>query len=79
VKWLLEGCESSRIEASSETVGHDTATTTIGAMPTVATVPPEAPDVAEGVAQAGALTPRPALIVVLTDGWTPWPDQAPPA
>ena len=30
-----------------------------------------------GIRAAGALSPRPDLIVVLTDGETPWPDEAP--
>ena len=31
-------------------------------------------DMAAGIAAAAALRPRPALTVVLTDGYTPWPD-----
>jgi predicted metal-dependent peptidase len=34
-------------------------------------------DMAEGIAQAVALRPRPSIVVVLTDGWTPWPDEPP--
>jgi predicted metal-dependent peptidase len=30
-------------------------------------------DMGEGIAQALALKPRPSVVVVLTDGWTPWP------
>jgi predicted metal-dependent peptidase len=35
-------------------------------------------DMGEGIAQAAALRPRPSIIIVLTDGMTPWPDEAPP-
>lgn len=35
-------------------------------------------DLRVGIAAAAALRPLPRLIVVLTDGWTPWPDTAPP-
>lgn len=31
-----------------------------------------------GLAAAGELRPRPDLVVVLTDGFTPWPDAPPP-
>jgi predicted metal-dependent peptidase len=34
-------------------------------------------DMAEGIAQAAALRPRPSIVIVLTDGWTPWPDRPP--
>jgi predicted metal-dependent peptidase len=34
-------------------------------------------DMGAGVAAASALRPRPAIIVVLTDGFTPWPDGPP--
>ena len=30
-----------------------------------------------GLAKAAELGPRPDLIVVLTDGYTPWPSSAP--
>jgi predicted metal-dependent peptidase len=35
-------------------------------------------DMAAGIAAAADLRPRPDIIVVLTDGWTPWPDAPPP-
>lgn len=35
-------------------------------------------DMREGIGAALALRPRPDLIVVLTDGQTPWPDRRPP-
>jgi predicted metal-dependent peptidase len=34
-------------------------------------------DMGAGIAAAAALRPRPSIIVVLTDGFTPWPDGAP--
>lgn len=34
-------------------------------------------DMGEGLRAAGALVPRPDLIVVMTDGYTDWPDKAP--
>ena len=34
-------------------------------------------DMGAGISAAAALRPRPAVTVVLTDGYTPWPDQAP--
>jgi predicted metal-dependent peptidase len=34
-------------------------------------------DMGAGIAAAAVLRPRPAIIVVLTDGFTPWPDQPP--
>jgi predicted metal-dependent peptidase len=34
-------------------------------------------DMGEGISAAAALKPKPAVIVVLTDGYTPWPDHAP--
>ncbi|HXW46910.1 MAG TPA: VWA-like domain-containing protein [Streptosporangiaceae bacterium] len=34
-------------------------------------------DMGAGIAAAAALRPRPAIIVVLTDGFTPWPDDPP--
>jgi hypothetical protein len=34
-------------------------------------------DMGAGIAAACALRPRPAVTVVLTDGYTPWPSQPP--
>jgi predicted metal-dependent peptidase len=34
-------------------------------------------DMGAGIAAASVLRPRPAIIVVLTDGYTPWPDEPP--
>jgi predicted metal-dependent peptidase len=34
-------------------------------------------DMGEGILQALALRPRPSIVVVLTDGFTPWPIEAP--
>ena len=34
-------------------------------------------DMGAGITAAAALRPRPAVIVVLTDGYTPWPHRAP--
>ena len=36
-------------------------------------------DMGEGIAAASALRPRPSVIIVLTDGFTPWPAEPPPA
>lgn len=36
-------------------------------------------DLRIGIEAAAALRPRPQVIAVLTDGWTPWPTHAPPA
>ncbi|HET7070938.1 MAG TPA: VWA-like domain-containing protein [Nocardioides sp.] len=36
-------------------------------------------DMRVGITTAAALRPRPDLIVVFTDGYTPWPHQPPPA
>jgi predicted metal-dependent peptidase len=35
-------------------------------------------DMGAGIEQAAALRPRPSLVIVLTDGYTPWPDKPPP-
>jgi len=34
-------------------------------------------DMGAGIAAAAALRPRPSTIIVLTDGYTPWPDRPP--
>jgi predicted metal-dependent peptidase len=34
-------------------------------------------DMGEGITQALALRPRPTIVVVLTDGFTPWPTETP--
>ena len=34
-------------------------------------------DMGEGIAAAGALRPRPTVVIVLTDGFTPWPEEPP--
>lgn len=34
-------------------------------------------DMGAGIAAAAALRPRPSVVIVLTDGYTPWPDRAP--
>jgi VWA-like domain (DUF2201) len=34
-------------------------------------------DMGAGLAAAGQLRPRPSVTVVLTDGFTPWPGEAP--
>jgi len=34
-------------------------------------------DMGAGVAAAAALRPRPSVVVVLTDGFTPWPEDRP--
>jgi predicted metal-dependent peptidase len=36
-------------------------------------------DMGEGITQALTLRPRPSIVVVLTDGFTPWPVEAPRA
>jgi predicted metal-dependent peptidase len=35
-------------------------------------------DMGRGISTAADLRPRPSIIVVLTDGYTPWPSQGPP-
>ena len=35
-------------------------------------------DMGAGLAKAAELRPRPDLIIVLTDGYTPWPSAPPP-
>jgi predicted metal-dependent peptidase len=35
-------------------------------------------DMGTGIESAAALRPRPSVVIVLTDGYTPWPDQPPP-
>lgn len=34
-------------------------------------------DMGAGIHAAAALRPRPSIVIVLTDGFTPWPDRAP--
>jgi predicted metal-dependent peptidase len=34
-------------------------------------------DMGSGIAAAAALRPRPSIVIVLTDGYTPWPDGRP--
>jgi len=36
-----------------------------------------ATDMGAGIAAAAALRPRPQIVIVLTDGYTPWPDRPP--
>jgi hypothetical protein len=35
-------------------------------------------DMGSGIESAAALRPSPSVVIVLTDGYTPWPDQPPP-
>jgi predicted metal-dependent peptidase len=35
-------------------------------------------DMGAGIASAAELRPRPSVVIVLTDGYTPWPDRPPP-
>lgn len=35
-------------------------------------------DMGAGIAAATTLRPRPSIVIVLTDGFTPWPDRPPP-
>jgi len=35
-------------------------------------------DMGSGIENAAALRPRPSVVIVLTDGYTPWPEQPPP-
>lgn len=35
-------------------------------------------DMGAGIAAAAGLRPRPTVVIVLTDGFTPWPDRPPP-
>jgi predicted metal-dependent peptidase len=35
-------------------------------------------DMGSGIESAAELRPRPSVVIVLTDGYTPWPDQPPP-
>ncbi len=36
-------------------------------------------DMGSGIYAAAALRPRPSVVIVLTDGFTPWPEAPPPA
>jgi predicted metal-dependent peptidase len=36
-------------------------------------------DMGSGIYAAAELRPRPSVVIVLTDGFTPWPDSPPPA
>ena len=35
-------------------------------------------DMGAGIEAAAALRPRPSIVIVLTDGFTPWPERPPP-
>lgn len=35
-------------------------------------------DMGAGITAAAALRPRPSVVIVLTDGFTPWPERSPP-
>jgi predicted metal-dependent peptidase len=34
-------------------------------------------DMGAGIAAAASLRPRPSVVIVLTDGFTPWPERPP--